>query len=236
MLNFSDSRNFGRTLAAISLFVTPILLLLGTLVSPDTSDDAAKALADIADHKAGYVIGGILFLIAPLVFIPGMLGTMRLMRRRRVTMGQVGAALILLGALITVSFYGFGAMEYVAATDSGLDRAQMANLVDSAEDSALNIPIFIGFTLGLILGSILLAIALWRSRVVPVWAAAALVISTVLGFFAESLVLGVLSFVFLFAALAPIGRKILSIPDHEWDRWQLPERSPAAGEGRHHEA
>lgn len=111
MLKFSDSRNFGRTMAVISLVATPIVLLIGVLVSPDTSDDAAKALADISDNEAGYVVGGLMFLIAPIVFVPGMMGTIRLMRRQGVTIGQIGAALIMIGALITVSFYGYGVIE-----------------------------------------------------------------------------------------------------------------------------
>jgi hypothetical protein len=228
MLKLSDSRNFGRTLAVISLIATPLLLFVGILISPDTSDDAAKALAEIADNEVGYVIGGLLFLIAPLAFVPGMLGIMRLMRRHGVTIGQAGAALIMIGALITVSFYGFGVIEYVAATDSGLDRVEMARLVDAAEDTALNLPFLVAFVLGLVLGSVLLAIGLWRSGVVPRWSPVALVVSTVVSFFAESAVLGAVSFVLLLAALVPIAQKILSISDEEWDRWRLPERAPPA--------
>lgn len=228
MLNFSDSRNFTRTLAAISLLVTPVLLLLGVLVGPDTGDDAAKQLVEIADNEAGYVIGGLLFLIAPLVFVPGMMGVIRLMRRGGVTLGQVGAALIMFGALITISFYGYGLVEYYAATEKGLDPAQMAKLFDAAEESSLAIPIFIAFIFGLTLGSILLAVALWRNRVVPVWSPIALVLSSVVGFFGESIVMSAIGFVLLFVALFPVAQKILSISDDEWETWHLPEPGGAA--------
>ncbi len=224
MLNFSDSRNFTRTLAAISLLVTPILLLLGAIIGPDLGDNTTEELANIADNEAAYVISGLLFLIGPLVFVPGMLGVIRLMRRRGVTLGQVGAALIMFGALLIIAFYGWGAVEYVAATEEGLNRPEMAALFDAAEDSALGIPIWVGgFILGLALGSILLAIALWRNQVVPVWSPIALVASTVLGFFGESKVLSIISFVLLFVALFPIAQKLLSISDDEWETWHLPE-------------
>jgi hypothetical protein len=224
----NDSSNFGKTLAAWSLFVTPLILLAAAIISPDLGDDAAEELATIADDEGLYVVGGILFLIAPFVFIPGMVGTIHLMRRRGVSLGQVGAALILIGALATVGFYGWGIVEYVAATEDGLDRAQMADLFDAAEDNALIVPLVVGFLGGLVIGSILLAIALWRSSVVPIWSPIALVLSNVVQFIAEEKVLMVIGFALLFVALLPIGQKILSISDDEWDTWRLPESGGAA--------
>ncbi|MEK6278562.1 MAG: DUF4386 family protein [Actinomycetota bacterium] len=223
MLNWSDSRNFGRTLAALSLFITPLLLLASGLLAPDLGDNTAEEIANIADDKGLYVVSGILFLLAPLLFVPGMMGVIHLMRRRGVTLGQVGAAMIMIGALCTLAFYGWGAVEYVAATEDGLDRAQMAKLFDAAEDSAIGAPIIVGFLGGLVIGSILLAIALWRSGVVPVWSPIALVLSNVINFIGEDKVVAAIGFALLFVALLPVGQKILSIRDDEWDSWQLPD-------------
>lgn len=229
MLNFSDSRNFTRTLAAISLIVTPLMLFAGAVIGPDLGDNYTEELATIADNEAAYVISGLLFLFAPLLFVPGMMGVIRLMRRRGVTLGQVGATLIMFGALLIIAFYGWGAVEYVAATESGLDRAQMGQLFEAAEDSALGVPIWVGgFILGLTLGSILLAIALWRNRVVPVWSPIALVLSTLVGFFGEDKWISAASFVLLFIALWPVAQKLLSISDDEWENWHLPEAGTAA--------
>ena len=237
MLTWSDSRNFGRTLAALSLFITPLLLLAGALVGPDLGDDAAEEIAKIADDKELYVISGYLFLIAPLLFVPGMIGVIHLMRRRGVTLGQLGAAMIMIGALITIAFFGWGLVEYVASTEDGLDPGQMAKLFDEAEDSALGFPVFIfGFVIGIGIGSILLAIALWRSGVVPVWSPIALVLSTLVNFAGEDKVIFSIGFALLFVGLLPVGQKILSISDDEWETWQLPEPGgpappPPASEG-----
>jgi hypothetical protein len=227
MLNFSDSRSFGRSLSAISLVATPLILFLGALIGPDLGDNTGEELTKISDNEATYIIGGLLFLIAPLVLIPGMVGTIRLMRRRRVTLGQVGAALILIGGLSTIAFYGYGLVEYVAATESGLDHAQMAKLFDAAEDTALNVPFIVLFFIGLIVGSVLLGVALWRSRVVPIWSPIALVVSTVINFGGENKWIAVISFALLFVALLPIAQKILSISDDDWERWRLPEAERA---------
>ncbi|MGH2981379.1 MAG: hypothetical protein ACRDKV_04975, partial [Solirubrobacterales bacterium] len=226
MLRFSDSRNFTRTLAALGLIVAPLMLLAAAIIGPDISgDDYVEELASIADNEAAWVISGILFLFAPLVLLPGMLGVIRLLRRRGVTLGQVGAGLIMFGALLTMAFYGWGAIEYVAATEDGVDRGQMATVFDAAEDSVVGVPIWVGgFIIGLTIGSILLAIGLWRNRVVPIWSPIALVLSTLINFFgAEEKWVAAASFVLLFIALWPLAQKLLSISDDEWEDWHLPE-------------
>lgn len=229
MLNFSDSRNFTRTLAAISLIVTPLLLLASAIIGPDLGDNYTEELANIADNEAAYVISGLLFLVSPLFFVPGMLGVVRLLRRRGVTLGQVGAAMIMFGALLTVAFYGWGLIEYIAATEAGFDRAEMARLFDEAEESALAVPVWLGgFLIGLTLGSILLAISLWRNQVVPIWSPIALVLSTLINFVAEDKWIATASFALLFIALWPIAQKLLSITDDEWEGWHLPEPGGAA--------
>jgi hypothetical protein len=230
VLNFSDSRNFTRTLAALGLIVAPLMLLAAAIIGPDLGDNYEEELANIADNEAAYVISGILFLFAPLVLLPGMLGVIRLLRRRGVTLGQVGAGLILFGALLTMAFYGWGAIEYVAATEEGVDRAQMATVFDAAEDSAVGIPVWVGgFIIGLTIGSILLAIALWRNGVVPIWSPIALVLSTLINFVgSEEKWVAAASFVLLFIALWPLAQKLLSISDDEWEGWHLPEPGAAA--------
>ena len=229
MLNFSDSRNFTRTLAAVSLIVTPLMLLAAAIIGPDLGDNYTEELEAIADNDAAFVISGVLFLFAPLVFVPGMMGVIRLLRRRGVTLGQVGAALIMFGALLTMAFYGWGVVEHTAATESGFDRTEMARLFDKTEDSAVGIPIWLGgFIIGLVIGSILLAIGLWRTGVVPVWSPIALVLSTVVSFFSEEKWIVAVSFALLFVALWPLAQKLLSITDDEWENWHLPEQSAAA--------
>ena len=110
MLRLSDERNFARTLAALSLVAGPFLLLLGTIVGPDTSGDGAQRLAEIADNEARYVASGYLFLFGALLFVPGLIGLWRFLRGPQgVTLGQAAAGLYLLGVLATIAFFGFGA-------------------------------------------------------------------------------------------------------------------------------
>lgn len=218
MLRFSDERNFARTLAGLSLIVAPLLLLLATLISPDLSGEPAERLAEIADNEARYITSGYLFLIAAWVFVPGLIGLWRLFRGPRVTLGQIGAGLVLLGVITTIAFFGFGAYEYEAAQPD-LDPAQMAALADNVDESSVTTPLFIvTFVVGIGIGSLIVAWSLWRRQAVPPWAPAAIVAGTILGAFSEeSVALGAIGFALLLVGFGWVGLKLLSMSDEEWD-------------------
>lgn len=218
MLRLSDSRNFARTLCALSLIAAPLLLLAGTLIGPDLSDDAAERLVEIADDKTPYAVGAVLFLVAPWVFIPGMVGLIHLLRGPRVTLGQVAAGALLLGALATTVFYGAGGYEYQAAT-ADLDRSAMTELLDKTDDADYFIPIIIVFLGGVVLGGIVLGIVLWRRGVVPIWAGLAVSASAIVGFIADDKVLTSIGFVLLLIGLGATAMRVLSMSDEQWGRW-----------------
>lgn len=223
MLRLRDSRNFGRTLAGIGLIAGPTLFLIATLVSPAWSDDTAAYLEEVADNEAAHVVSGLIFLLGALLLIAGMFGVIRLFRERRVNLGQIAAGMIIIGVIASTSFYAIGVTE-IAMVDSAADRDEMVALSERAEESAGAVVIILLFLIGIVLGSLLLAFALWRRRVVPPWVPAVLVVSTVLSFFSSSQVMAAISFALLAAAFGAIGLRILSLSDEEWERWELPPR------------
>jgi len=227
MLRLSDSRNFGRTLAGLALIVAPILFLLSSVVDPAWADDTAEYLDEVAADKGLYLLAGILGFAAGLLLIPGLLGVIHLLRQKRVTLGQIGAALVILGALAIASSYVVTVFE-IKATGDEFDRAQMVELLESTEESGEAAPVFVLF-FGLILGSLLLAIGLYRQRAVPVWVPILLVLGNVLNFAGEDQIVSIVSSVVLAGALIPIGLKILSVSDDDWDRRPvLPDRDAGA--------
>ena len=221
---FSDERNFARTLAGLSLIVAPLLLLVSAAIGPHLSDDGGERLAQIADNEARYVAGSYLLLLGIWVFVPGLIGLWRFLRGPRVTLGQVGAGLLLTGWISTIAFFGLGAYEYEAA-QPGLDRSVMARLADNFQDSALMIPlIVVTFLLGIAIGSLIVAWSLWRRRLVPPWAAAAILLFTILDIAADSAALSAIAFAFLLVGFGAVGLKLLSMSGEEWD---LLGRAPA---------
>jgi uncharacterized protein DUF4386 len=221
MLKLSDSRNFGRTFAGIALIAAPVLFLVATAIDPAWADDTEEYLSEVAADRGLYLLAGILNLLGALLLIPGLLGVIHLLRRRRVTVGQIGAALVMIGAVAIAGTYVISAIEVVGTGDE-FDRTEVVRLLDEAEESGEAAPIFVMFLLGLVLGSILLAIGLWRQKAVPVWVPILLVLSSVAGFVGgDTQAASLVSSAILAAALIAIGLRILSVSDHDWERWEV---------------
>jgi hypothetical protein len=219
LLKLSDSRNFGRTLAALGLVVGPGLYVLATLVDPAWSDDHAEYIQEVAANKGRYLLAGVLWTVGSLVFVAGTLGVVRLMRGRNVTLGQLGSSLLtmgLIGTTAVLAFYGFD-LAMADFDDRQAAIALSGELEDSPVVNAYYLVLFLG---GIVLGSILLAVALFRRRVVPVWSPILLAVSSVLAFVGRTRVLSTLSLVLLLAALVPVATRIWSLSDDEWERWE----------------
>lgn len=224
MLRFSDSRNFSRTLAGIGLIAGPVLFVIATLLDPAWGDDHAAYLQDVDEASGRYAVSGLLWTLGSLLFIAGTIGLIKLLRGRGVSLGQIGAGLITIGLIGLTAVLAFNAFD-IAMADAD-NRQAMVELSESLEDSGLLMGYFFGFFLGgIVLGSILLAIALFRRRIVPIWSPILLLVSVVVGFIAESNVLSAISFALLLAAMAPLAMRMLALSDADWERWEpLAER------------
>jgi hypothetical protein len=230
MLRFSDSRNFSRTLAAIGLLAGPLLFCIQSLLDPAWASDGAEYLAEVADDKGRYIASGAVGTIGSLLFIPGLLGVARLFRGRSITLGQFAAVLLTIGIIGLTAGLVFNGFDVILAEHS--DREAAVQIYDEGDDNGAVIAYFLFFFfIGIVLGSILLAIALFRRRIVPIWSPILLVAAILLGFFAgeESAVVNAISFLVLAAALAPLAMRIWALTDDEWERWELPLEPASAG-------
>ena len=215
----SEERDLARTLAGWSLIIAPALLLLWNAIDPASSDKAAERLTQIADNGPRFIIAGYLSVIGVWAFIPGLIGLWRLFEgSRRITLGQVGAGLMLIGLVTTIAFFGFGVYEYEAA-QPGYNAAQMAKLADNVEaPAAVAIPLLVVFLVGVVLGSLVVAWSLWRSKVVPVWSPIAIVIGTILNFIADNPALSATAWAFTLVGFGWVGVRLLSMSADDWDR------------------
>jgi uncharacterized membrane protein YcfT len=230
MLRFSDARNFGRTLTGLALIVGPALMLVGAIISPDTMDDnKLKELNKVAAHKSSFILSALLFLLATLILLAASVGIIHLFRGRRVTLGQIAGSLLLVGGTVTVAFFTFSIVEYEMVNQSGLDRVQMAKFLDKANNSASTLPLFILFIVGIVLGLILLAVAAWRAKLIPIWAAVLILLGGLLGFATQSKVGDIVDNALLLVGVGMLGRAVLSMSDEEWDAPREPQagRAPA---------
>jgi hypothetical protein len=220
-------RSFETKLAGLSLIVAPALLLLANAIDPSASDKAAARLPEISDNPARYVAAAYLMVLAAWAFVPGLIGVWRLFQGPRVTVGQVGTGLLLIGMITTIAFVGFGVYEYEAAT-SGLDPAQMARLADNAEASAVAIPLLVVFLVGVVVGSLIVAWSLWRHRIAPVWSPVAIVVGTILNFLADSAALSATAFAFQLVGFGWIGLRLLRGTGATADAWRASSTTSSA--------
>ncbi len=218
MLKVSDGRNFGRTLTGLCLIGGPLLLLIAAVVQPNVDNsNKVKELANVAANKGSFVTGGIFFFLGGLVLIGAGIGVIHLFRGRRLGLGQVAGALLTLGSAATIGWYALGAVEYEMVNQSGLDRAQMAKLLDKSFEANSLAPILIVFAIGVVVGTILLAVAAWRRRFVPVWASVAIAVAGLLSFAGDSKGVSIVSFAVLLVGLGTLGLTVLGMTDEEWD-------------------
>jgi hypothetical protein len=217
----SDSRSFSRKFAAFALIAAPVIWAIGTALDPAWADDTAEYLTEVADNEGLYLLAGLLWSIGSLLFVVGLLGVIRLVRGRRVTLGQIGAGLMIFGAIGMSSGLAFNGFEIAMATED--NREAMVTLSDNLEDNAALAIFWLGFFIvGIVLGAILLTISLFRSKIVPVWAPILLIASIVLGFVSgDNKWLSALSFAVLAAGLFPLAQRMLATSDDAWERWTL---------------
>jgi hypothetical protein len=230
MLKFSDARNFSRTLTGLALIVGPLLMLVSAIITPTTdNDNKLKELNSVAAHKSAYLWGSVLFLLGTLTLLAASVGIIHLFRNRRVTLGQIAGSLLLVGTAVTTAFYAFSIVEYEMVNQPGLNRAELAKYLHESNMTAAGAPLFILFIIGIVIGLILLAIAAWRGKLIPIWAAILIVLGGVVAFFGgQDQTSSIINGVLLLIPFVVLGRTVLSMSDEEWDAPRGRSQDPVA--------
>ena len=177
-------------------------------------ETAADVIAAEGQQSAVLWLG----LLAAFTLLPGVLAVGRLTRR--------GAPRLTAAAMLLV-VPGYLALTYMIGTDlvlwtgarAGLDAstlAELATTVHPSSDVALGV-----FVLGHVIGTVLLGLAMLRSRTVPVWAAIVTAVSQPAHFVAfvvlGSPALDCAAWTANGIAFAVAAVAILRMPDDEWD-------------------
>lgn len=232
MLRFSDARNFGRTATGLLLIVGPLLLLVGGIVGPDTGDgnsvkDKLHELATIQSHKGSYLVSNLAFAAAGLCLVLAGFGLVKYFKGPRgVTLGQVAGVFLSLGSMAVMGWYALGSVELAmvqhhseAILNTESTRTVYATLIHATGDGGAGLALlFILFLVGILIGQILLGIAALRTRVVPVWVGALIIISGVGSFLGgESRAGQIITGVITLVALGALGVRALQMSDEEWD-------------------
>ena len=214
----SDAVRVRRITAGSCLIAAPLLLLLGDVLGTRGPTTPADYLTAVAQNPSANYANIVLAIYGFALMVPAIFGIMHLLRRHSVALGHLGGALAILGF---VSFAAVAGTEMIniPASDPQADRKEMLALIDRLGTSAAYGLINISEALGVLFGFLLLAVALFRARVVPRALAILLAAGVISRFIPASPYLAVIvSDALLFFALAGVGLVILSQSDEEWGR------------------
>ena len=133
--------------------------------SDETGADALSLAAAGPDLLRLGIVAG---MIACLLIIPAVLTALRLARQSRLAF--VGGSLMIAGY---VCYFGvlLSNMIILAMAERGGPIADYAAVIDASQADLSTVWVFPIFIVGNLLGTVLFAIGLLRSRIVPVWAA-----------------------------------------------------------------
>jgi hypothetical protein len=218
-------QNLSRKLPAFALLIAPGLIFLAELVQPTLDwEDHAAVLDSVAANTGRHNAANVLFFFGFLLLIPGVIAAARYFRRRRPGLSLVATVLAPLVPIMIAGFVTFGMVDEALA-DPAADRAEMVALMERVEEVTLFPLMFVLLLVGL-LGMLILAIGLWRSKAMPIWVPVLIVVGFVVVWFApgDAAVLAAVGNAILWLGFGAIGLKMLS----ETGEVAVPAREPAS--------
>ena len=213
MLKIWDADDFRRTLAGVSCALAPAALLASMLVHPGEGDDGL--IASVAAEPGRIQAAALLVFACALLFVPAMIGIAHVVRRRGVVLVHLGVALTLIGAIGHAVFAGFQ-IVLAGTITSGVDPAELEVLVEEVPNAGF-VVVLLTFLLGFMPGLLLVAAALWRSKVVAAWVPLGLVAIVATDFVpTDNRMIGAIAPAFGVVCFAAIGRRLLTMSNAEW--------------------
>jgi hypothetical protein len=203
--------NLARRICGAAMVLAPLLGLASAVAAPTLKSSDSGKLAEIASHPERWYLYALLITASGWLFVPAVLALIDQISERAPRLGLLGGGLALFGVVVAI---GDGTCEliYWQMGAQGADRTQMAALAHRFETATGSSLLFTIGGLAVIVGLVLLAVALWRTRATPALVAAGLPAGTVLniaGFSSSNNALVIASNAVLLASFCWIARGYL---------------------------
>ncbi len=214
-----DLRTASRWAAALILPIGPLAIALVRLVLPYYhASDSKETATDVLNHQGTQSVVLWAAFIGVLTLLPGVLAVARITRSRAPVSTTIGLTLVCAGYLALPWMVSADVLLWSGA-DAKLDSSTIATLFDHLHPS---VGVALGvFVVGHVLGTVFLGVALWRSNLVPRWAAVATAVSQP-GHFVAFVILGsapldAAAWVLNALGFAMVSLAILHTSDDEWE-------------------
>ncbi len=222
MPKINDADNFRRTLAGVCLIAAPLTLLAALLVHP--GEGSGGFVQAIAENPGRVEVSNLLIILSSILFVPGLIGILRVIRGRGSVLAHAGVALAVVGVVGHAVWAGFQ-IVLVGVITGGVDQGVMSRLVEGGPPNAGFIVVMLMFLVGFFAGSTVLAAAVWRSDALPWWAAVCLLAAVVWDFvpFGGGVVAAATGPALALVGFGAIGVKLLTTPDRRREAPASPE-------------
>jgi hypothetical protein len=223
----ADVRGLSRWTAAVILPIGPAAVALLRYFLPyDTVDDSSTITSKVMADPGRMSLVLWLGFIAILTLVPAAYTVARMTRRRAPWLTAIALFLIVPGYL-SLAWLAASDQFLWSGTEAGLDANTITRVADTMHPTVGLAGAF--FVLGHVLGTILLGVAMWRSKVAARWAAVAVIVSQPIHFVAAVIVpnhaLDLFGWGLQAVGFAAVGWAILRLRNDDWDPPILPERS-----------
>src|SRR3954453_21757755 len=201
-----------RSVFALSLTLVPLLCLVAAVALPGLQATRTAEVAAIAAHPDRFYAYALAILLSSYLSVPAFFGVMAVLWERAPLWTVLAGGLTQIGLLIAIGDAGTELMYWQMGTP-GADPGEMAALAGRYDNAAGASVLYSVGGLAILVGTLLIAVATWRTRVVPRWSAVALVAGTVAnvaGFTMASQAVLAGSYVLLLAAFVPFAVRLMA--------------------------
>ncbi|MDX6247904.1 MAG: hypothetical protein QOF10_1264 [Kribbellaceae bacterium] len=215
----ADVRGLSRWTAAVILPIGPAAVALLRYFLPyDTVDDSSTMTSKVIAEPGRMSLVLWLGFIALLTLVPAAYSVGRMTRRRAPLVTAIALFLVVPGYLALPWLSGTDQLLW-SGTEAGLDANTITRLAETLHPTMAVAGVF--FVLGHVLGTILLGVAMWRSKVVARWAAVAVIVSQPIHFVAAVIIpnhtLDLIGWGLQAVGFAVVGWAILRLRNDDWD-------------------
>lgn len=214
----ADVRPLSRWVAALVLPIGPLAIALLRYFLPYyTVDDVPTIVTKTVGNLDRASLVAWLAYVGILTLVPGAYAVGRLTRRRAPWVTAIALFLVVPGYLSLPWTASSDLFTWSAGT-AGLDPADITKAVEVTHGS-MNLAGTV-FVVGHVLGTILVGVAMWRSRIVARWAAVAVMVSQPIHFIAAIIIpshtLDLIGWGLQAVGYAVVGWAILRMSNDEW--------------------
>jgi hypothetical protein len=222
-----DRRRFWRLLLAGVTAIPMLAKGVFYLLSPVNGDASFSDSVAAFEHQRT-LLEAMKWLDAAFVvtLIPATIGVAWVARRGAPRLTTAGAVLALTGFFTGIALLGGVETPATVTVQHGLDAAAMARLDDAMQHEPLLGIASLLFIVGVVLGLGLLGAALKRSRVVPTWAAVAVMVGAATHPFIPSTIGQGIGLLVAAAGFAAVSVALVRMPDDAFDLAPLRATAP----------